>query len=322
MENAFRINSNLVVDLYIKDFLSCNCRINNLILSFNTLPEVNYLSTGDKPDTVSYLPLKKVESVLNGNIDPFSDGIGRVNIKVGRLVYKLFDKSLIQEYVSDFDVENFVNQYKSFFDQSNSRLVIVEGEDIKKYYLDENYYFPDRGTLWNSCMRYRERQKFLDLYQVNSDKIKMLVLLTQKDEVERVKGRALLWNHVQDGSGATMKIMDRIYTINDSDVIIFKRWARDNGYITKAYQNAKSQNVFDVDGEEKIINLSVKLDNHKLRYYPYLDTFQFYDEGKGLFHNSYMKPHDYVLIQSNGSRFPPEPEPEPDPDFEPDEQEW
>ena len=41
--------------------------------------------------------------------------------------------------------EEFVNLFKSFFDVSNRRLVVVSGEDIRKYYLDKNYSYPDKS---------------------------------------------------------------------------------------------------------------------------------------------------------------------------------
>jgi hypothetical protein len=314
MRNTFRINENLVVDSQFRDFLSANSsRVVMMILSFITLEDINYIGITDKIDTVSYLPSNKFKFVEENDIDPFSDGIGRQSIKVGRLIFKLFPKNLIDEYIHPSHIEEFVNLFKSFFDQSNRRLVVVSGEDIRKYYLDKNYAYPDRGTLWKSCMRYQDRQRFLDLYVVSPDKIKMLVLLV-KDElgVEKVKGRALLWEEVEDMSGNKLKFMDRIYTIFDSDVFIFKGWARENGYISKMYQNAKSHDLVDINGEETLMNLSVTLENHKLNYYPYLDTFSFYNCKLGRFSNNENKYYDFILVQSNGGLHPPDPEPEPE----------
>jgi hypothetical protein len=80
--------------------------------------------------------------------------------------------------IKEYDVENFVNSYKSYFNYDPSKLKIIEGEEIKKYYLESNYFKPDGcqyGTLWNSCMRQSDRNKFMNLYTVNKD-IKMFML--------------------------------------------------------------------------------------------------------------------------------------------------
>ncbi len=306
MTNTFRISDNLTVDIPFKDFLSCNSnRIAMMIMSFRTMEGINYIGTTDKPDVISFLPPSKQEYVEQNYLDPYSDGIGRAQLKVGRLVFKLFPKKLLNEYIQPTDIEDFVNSYKSFFDVSNHKLTLVKGEEMRKYYLENNYSMPEYGSLWKSCMRQYDRQMFLDLYVQNEDKVSMLVLLSTDDGAERVRGRALLWE-AEDLDGNKLKIMDRIYTIFDSDVYIFKKWARENGYITKLYQNAKSHNLFEDNGKEMVINLKMFLPNHKLNYYPYLDTFPYYD-GDGNFYNNHKMPYEYVLVQSNGGLYPPDP---------------
>jgi hypothetical protein len=109
--------------------------------------------------------------------------------------------------------------------------------------------------------------------------------------------------------------MDRIYSIYDCDVSTFKKWAASNGYITKYYQNAKSQNLFDIDNIPVTMNLRLKLDNHKFKTYPYLDTFQFYDILGGVFYNNQMMSYDCTLIQSDGGLYPP-PDENDDDDFD------
>jgi len=162
-------------------------------------------------------------------------------------------------------------------------------------------------------MRQYDRQIFLDLYTKNEDKVSMLVLTSEQEGVDRVRGRALLWES-EDLDGNHVKIMDRIYTIFDSDVYILKKWARENGYINKLYQDAKSHNLFETNGKEMVLNLKMVMPNHKLTYYPYLDTFPYYD-GKGNFYNNHKMPYEYLLVQSNGSLFPPDP---PDEDYDDD----
>jgi hypothetical protein len=272
----------------------------------------------DEIDTLSYLPKSKYEMIKNDEgKDPFGDGVGRTKIKVGRFIKRFLTKSAFEEFgLKDTDVEKFVNYYKSYFNYDPEKLIVVEGDDIKKYYLEDNYFRPDGcryGTLWNSCMRQSERNKFMKLYSVNP--VKMLVLLTDDG---KVRARALLWDEVKEfDSDKVYKFMDRIYTVYDHDVDIFKKWASDNGYITKWEQNAKTELYIDIDGNPERKHLYVILENHNLSYYPYLDTFKFYDCYKGRFSNSQNYNFDYVLVQSSGRV---EREEEQEPEWEDDDE--
>ena len=265
-------------------------------------------------DTLSYLPKKKYSVIQNDQSkDPFGDGVGRQTIKVGRFIKKFLSDNAFQEFgIKDTDVEKFVNYYKSYFNYDPSKLIVVSGDDVKKYYLEDNYYRPDGyryGTLWNSCMRQSERNKFMNLYVFND--VKMLVLLAD-DGV--VRARALLWDNVKDfNSDNTYKFMDRIYTVYDHDVDVFKKWAKENGYLTKWEQNAKTELYIDIDGNPERKHLYVILEKHNLSYYPYLDTFKYYDPFKGRFSNSQSYSYEYTLVQSSGLV---------EREQEPDEEEW
>lgn len=250
-------------------------------------------------DTLSYLPKSKYKVV--DSKDPFSEGIGRVNIKFGRFLKKFLSKSAFSELnITDSEIEKFVNFFKSYFNSSIDNLKVVEGDDILKYYLQDNYFSPNGnmfGTLWNSCMRQRERNKFMKIYAANSD-IKMLVMLTENGQV---RSRALLWENVYEhGSDRKFKFMDRVYSVYDHDVDTFKEWAKQNGYISKWEQSAKSELLFDVDGSPTRMKLYVLPENYDFNWYPYFDTFKFYNQHKGRFSNSDYYDFSYVLTQSNG----------------------
>lgn len=310
MVTFVRIN-NLYVDARFYEFLRAyDNRVSSLILSFESLDLINYIVVEDS-DMVSFLPKNKYKS-LDPSVDVCSDGIGRMKIKIGRLLSKLFPMDVISQFIrSGSDVENFVNLYKSHFDTSNVEMVIVEGEEIKKWYHESNYLVPSGnciGTLWNSCMRYHVRQKFLNFYVKND--FKLLVML-QKDECDqyRVRARALLLEaETTDDSylpkGTKVKVMDRIYTVYDSDVNTFKKWADDNGYISKFEQNSKSKVFFSVNGENKFISLVFKAKMPYMDYYPYLDTFSYFRYDTGCFYNNCDIRHDYVLVQANGNLEP------------------
>jgi hypothetical protein len=276
--------------------------------------EGNYIKRVDNEiDVVSFLPKSKYEKVENNWEN------GRVKIKIGRFVRKFLTEFSFKNFkVTDTLIEKFVNLYKSYFSRDISKLKIFEGEEILKYYLEDNYHTLNGGrfgTLWNSCMRQPERNKFMKLYAKNKDKVKLLVFFSDDD---KVRARALLWEGVKDHKDSTKeyKFMDRIYYVYDHDINFFKDWAKENGYISKWEQSAKTELLFDIDGEVKRLQLYVNLDDSGLSYYPYLDTFKNFYVSKNRFSNSQNYNFDYVLVQSNGKV---EREPEPDEYYDEDD---
>ena len=273
--------------------------------------EGNYVKRVENEiDVVSFLPKSKYEKVE----DNWNNG--RVKIKIGRFIRKFLTEFSIKNWqVNDTLIERFVNLYKSYFSRDISKLKIVEGDDIPKYYLEDNYHHINgnrSGSLWNSCMRQRERNKFMKLYAVNPEKVKMLVFFSDDD---KVRARALLWEDVKDHKDPTKqyKFMDRIYYVYDHDINFFKDWAKENGYLCKWDQSAKTEMLFDEGtGEPVKKSLYVLLDNYSMSYYPYLDTFKNFYENKGRFSNSQSYNYDFTLVQSNGAV---EREPEPDEEF-------
>ena len=268
----------------------------------------DFLRKEEGNDTISFIPKSKLGLVHTG----FNETKYRTPLKIGRFISKFISNDGLKYFgVDQYDVETFVNLYKSFFDRDESRLKVVEGEEILKYYLLDNYYRPNSaciGTLWNSCMRYREKNKYVEIYAKNPDKIKMLVLF---GEDGKVKTRALLWESCQDREGNNYKVMDRIYSIYDHDMIFFKSWAQKNGYIHKFEQSARSENVFmSLNGQPERIDLTVKLDNHICDYYPYIDSFKFYSRKLGTLSNSEWFSYKYILIQNDGGLVPPKEEEE------------
>jgi len=316
MSKSVRINKNLYVNRSIYDFLNNTSNIIcGILLNLDSLDEISYLAPTDKEDMISYLPISKLK--LDYGFDPFTCP-GRVTIKVGRIINKLIHEEHLKIHkVNDVQIEKFVNDYKSWFDCSNSEIKVIEGEEIRKWYLDRNYHAPSgcaMGTLWNSCMRYSDRQKYLDLYCKNPN-IKMLIMTQKINGVEKIRSRALLWdnveviNHIDSGVPENIKFMDRIYSVFDSDVSKFKRWAQENNYITKWEQNSKSHLYFNIGNSPIKLKCKVKLIDRLFRYYPYLDTFPFFDLNNGILYNDeYNQNWEYKLVQANGSLTPPEPE--------------
>lgn len=254
-------------------------------------------------DTISFIPKSK----LGHTHDGFNDVKHRVKIKIGRFVNKFIGESAVVDWgVTNYDIEAFVNIYKSYFDSDITKLKIVEGDDILKYYLQNNYHQPSGscvGTLWNSCMRYPQKNSYMTIYAKNPDKIKMLVLF---DDEGKVKTRALLWEDCSDRNGNKYKVMDRIYSIYDHDVVFFKKWALDNGYIHKLEQSAKSETLFVTKEGPQSIELTTNIENTIFDFYPYIDTFKFFSKKFKSLSNSEFFSYKYVLVQNNGGLVPDE----------------
>ena len=310
MVKSIQLTKNLTVDFEFFQFLLNNsCLVTNVFMSLEFANDLNYIAPSDSNDKITYLPTNKFSE--REGFDPFGEGIGRVKVKVGRFINKILPNHIMEKMnISNQDIEVFVNYYKSWFDRSKYHLKVVEGEEIRTWYDEENYYTANGaaiGTLWNSCMRYKKRLKFLDLYCKNPN-VKMLVMLQDTDQGQKVRSRALLWesvNVVKDFSNSlqdTIKVMDRIYSVYDSDVLTFKKWAYENDYIPKFEQNAKSHQFFDIKGEVVRIRCNVELSKSDYYYYPYLDTFPFYNYSDGVISNDeYGFSWDYKLVQADGN---------------------
>lgn len=278
------------------------CRISNILYHDNgsfLKNEGDFIKVvRDEFDAVSFVPKSKL-SLSNG----FSEEKYRTKIKVGRFIKKFFKKEVLQIYsINDSDIESFVNLFKSYFDNDIKTFKIISGPEIKKWYLESNYFSPNGyrcGTIWNSCMRYSVKNSFMDIYAENPNVVKMLVHIDENSG--SVKSRALLWENVLDKNGESYKVMDRIYTYYDHEVSSFKQWATDNGYIFKHEQSSKSERLFTTPNGIKDLKLQIQLENWKLSTYPYIDTFKFLDFKKGLLSNSDFFNFDYVLVQNDGS---------------------
>lgn len=182
---------------------------------------------------------------------------GRTDISVGRWVRRIFTE-VHKSTILDSKIEEFVNLYKSTIDGGDlSNFELVSGEDIRKWY-HENNYEHIRGQLGNSCMRYHSCQSYLDIY-VDNPEVCQLLILKSDDNKDKIKGRALVWK-LTDGE----YYIDRIYTINDSDRLLFLDYARIN----------KINNSYDTRFSSE---LEVKLGDHTYQKYPYMDTFVVYN---------------------------------------------
>jgi hypothetical protein len=284
-------------------------RLNHEILETIYVPEVGaigkIISETYGSGTKIYCLFECVEGVDSGKrtilnkealeeYDPSFKKVWTANrnpIKIGRLLRALLRSGKIS--ATDKEVEEFVNSYKSSIDILNDAFLkfdIVEGEKISELYSYVNYNSME-GTLGNSCMADVSDYYFY-MYVKNPDVCKLVVLYDDNGVVSKsgenikytsskIKGRALLWTTRVGGI-----FMDRIYTNNDSDVDLFKKFADKNGWWHKKSQNSDNEFYVQRGTEIKepiyIVDLQKWNDN-----YPYLDSLQYINSGTGELSNSY-----------------------------------
>ena len=80
---------------------------------------------------------------------------------------------------------------KALEERNNVKNIIVDGDDIIKYYNCASYSMSYGGTLWNSCMRYPEQKEKIMFYAKNRELVKLYIRLDE--DLVKIKGRALIW---------------------------------------------------------------------------------------------------------------------------------
>lgn len=296
-ENHIKASSNFLDKLKIMSKKNSIARLlydifeDELYIS-NNLPQ-NWIDT-DADDTVSFLSDIKADKIMDDDADDeshFFTTKGRSSIKIGRFVKAFLSntdiKLEIDRYaesgfkLTDKDIEEFVNLYKSTNIDNSKKFKLVKGDDIPKWYGEDKYH-SDKGTLGGSCMR-DVNSNYFDIYSENS-KVCNLLIYVNSDKM--LIGRALVWKLKKSPCDAKY-FMDRIYTENDSDVLKFKQYADEQGWMYKHKQNSSNYEglLFSYKGNPVFGKISVELGDSDFKHYPYLDTLTFFDEDRGLLSN-------------------------------------
>ena len=210
---------------------------------------------------ISYLP--KGKQAIYTNINTWGRD-NRQTAKPARLIQKI----LLREFKCK-EFENFNNWIKNEM-VAAGEFVLVEGEDITKYYNEENY-LECKGTLGNSCMRHDECEEYFKIYE---DHAKMLICRKEG----KILGRALVWE-LPEGT-----FMDRIYTCYDYLESQFLDYAEKQGWYHRVNNSLLSdgdfQEWYGPKSEYKLkerLPLTIQL-NKKYEYMPYVDSFRYYNE--------------------------------------------
>lgn len=219
----------------------------------------------------------------------------RQNINVGKAVKAILDITGFR--FTPHELEIFVNGFKSTVDKLNDKFLyfeLVSGEEIGKFYNNSNY-LEKSGKLGSSCMA-SSPVKYFSIYIENPDVCKLLILKSEKDET-KITGRALLWT-LSDGQN----FLDRVYTINDSDVELFKDYAKENGWYSKRYNNSSADiSAINPNGDYDntlVGKVLVKPTEHDS--YPYLDTFKYFNPKNGILSIDKIDSNDYKLESTTG----------------------
>lgn len=204
----------------------------------------------------------------------------RQEISVGRGIRALLTQAKIK--FLDRELEEFVNLYKANLDKLNDRFQYFEtvtGSQIGHFYNSKQYQ-ANMGSLGSSCMK-SVQSNYFDIY-MNNPEVCQLVILKSQEDPELIVGRALLWT-LRGGE----KFLDRIYTNQDSDVQLFKDWAKENGWCSKRHNNSTDSGAA-IDPQGKEVNLgTMVVDIKKGLYdaYPYMDTFKNFNSRLGTLSN-------------------------------------
>lgn len=257
--------------------------------------DITLIDMTDKNDMLSFIQVNRVKRKYDDsnsypnpeNFDDLKSWVGYVwqhdvknqlwsdqrgEVKVGKFSKKIFKDNNIG--VPDSSIEKFTNAYKASFDFNfnlEEKMHLVSGEDIRKWYLDSNY-SEKRGQLGSSCMRYDKCQKYLDIYVKNPDVCSLLIMYSNQSK-EKISGRALVWKTKDDNI-----IMDRVYTINDYDIEVFRKYASSKGWIDLS-KNHKTHGV--------------QLQKISYDSYPYMDNFYIYN-------------YIYSILTNNSDKWPGE----------------
>lgn len=223
----------------------------------------NVIGLSDNNDEVTFIPDSQYQRMLTMGQDPWSKI--KSKSKIGRMIRQILtdNPDASSNKYTDSQIEEFVNQFKVAWDKKMSKkrqIKIVKGEDIKFWYNEENY-LESGGTLGNSCMRSPGRNKYMQIYASNPDKIS-LVILTEND---KLIGRAILWN-IDESEDNIKYYLDRIYVRFDSDYNFINDWVFEN-------VAGNNTNIFGSfhKGYDRPLKCYIKKSDFD--YYPYADTF-------------------------------------------------
>lgn len=199
------------------------------------------------------------------------------------------------------EIEQFTNSFKALQRGEAVKVEIVEGEEIKKWYLQSNY-FKVQSTLGDSCMRYDRCQDYFDIYTKNPDVCK-LACVFQNDEAgnKKLTARAILWKVTEKDEGNFEWFMDRQYAITDAEINVLRKWADRQKYAYKTQNSFGSYKLLTLGGNQFYCDMKIQLGDFDYVKFPYMDTFKRFEPiDKILYNDDEEKEGFYVLDSTSG----------------------
>lgn len=187
-------------------------------------------------------------------------------------------------WINDADLDCFCNKAMSLLLTDTSLFRMISGSKITKAYRDE--------IGGHSCMTGGDCDK-VAIYEENPDKVQMLVF-----DDGHMTARALVWETDQ---GKT--VMDRIYPNSGRHIELFKKHARDRGWLIRNGNSQPSGSVNFLDADDNgVCEQTVSLDLPDPIIYPYMDSFRWvksYDGDSVVLSTQYRSGRD-CLSSTNG----------------------
>lgn len=237
--------------------------------------------------------------------------VSEQEVRVGSFVQSLLKKA--GKEFQQTEIDDFVNKFNSTVKKKEedilSQFEIVQGEDIRKYYLVDNY-LNSNHTLGSSCMRYDRCQDYLNIYTDNPGQVG-LIILKSKDKPDKIKGRAILWKepnykNLKQSIEDKTPFMDRIYVNDSKDEELFKDFAIAKGFIYKKNQNYSTEEFMyggkpAEEDEDTAIIVEIFLNRTTFNKFPYVDTMKYYYHEDGFLSNIDDLGSHYTLDETNGT---------------------
>lgn len=259
--------------------------------SSDRLFDFSYVDIDPDGESVSYLQSNRIDRLKKENkpIDEFwtSDKM-RTKQRIGRFI------SQVLPNFNENSVEKFVKKFKVIVKKESKEYVfeLVERNDIVYWYDYRNYDSEDDGTMGSSCMSGPESAKYLNIYRNNPSVCRMLIL--KNDNGEKIRGRAIVWK-LSNPDGRIF--MDRVYTNDSSDELIFIEHAKKNKWLYKENQLYGDTYIVDPTNNRKSkMDLEVSLENTDFYLYPYLDTLRYYYRDEKKLRNFIKRDGNYYTL--------------------------
>ncbi len=256
---------------YMKDPVAD--RLQNLIKK-DIKTNYNLLDVANKKDEVYFINDGQLQRKIKSGENPYDLIHNLTNtIGIGRLVSSIFKDNGIP--LSQRQLEDFIDRYKATWEERFSEvdIRIVSGEEIRHWYLENNYTTQFKGDLHKSCMRFDHRQHELDIYVLNPEVVKLAIKTRIEKGVEKLISRALIW---QTDLGP---FLDRVYFSKPEEKFIYSEWARNT--------EGCKMNYYDQKLEKMTVQLRTDIDDYG--DYPFIDSFPYFspDECKLFNHLPY-----------------------------------